>query len=210
MNPGPSLLVEYGKSEAEVKQLFSKVDDEHAALARAAAVKDPSARAEALEPFAAHEFYFLRQAVFDALRDCGRAALPTLRRMLRDETKLTTHGDVIEALAEVGGDDVGEELTRVVGEELAFWKTTAPGLKRGWWNEFKDTEPSNLADRYMRLYAALGGLKKLRHEGAYAVVAELRDFWRSWPQLDDPSGLNQMSEVCDEILGERGSPSKRR
>jgi len=32
------------------------------------------------------------------------------------------------------------------------------------------------------------------------VVTEFRDFWRSLPQLDDKSGLNQMSEECDKIL----------
>lgn len=204
MNPGPTVLVDNRRSEGEVKSVFSEVDEEHAALERAAAVKDPAARAEALEPFTARELYLSRLAAFEALRGCGRAALPTLRRMLGDETRMKTHAEVVETMTEVGGADVGEELTRLVGEELAFWKAKGPGLKRGWWNEVDETEAGNLRDRHMRLYAALRGLKKLRHEGSHAVVAELRDFWRSWPQLDDPGGLNQLSEACDEILRDRG------
>jgi hypothetical protein len=210
MNPGASILIDYGKSEGEMNKIFSEIDADHASLERAAAVKDPAARAEALEPFTAHEVYLASEAAFEGLRGCGRAALPTLRRLLLDETKLKMHEQVIETMSEIGGEDVGEELTRVVGEELTFWKATAPGLSKDWWNHFNVPETEDLRDRYSKLYAALLGLKKLKHAGSYAVVAELRDYWRSLPQLDDGDEENQITTACNELLGARGnSPAKR-
>ena len=32
------------------------------------------------------------------------------------------------------------------------------------------------------------------------LMAELRDFWLSLPQLNDPSGLNQMAKECDHLV----------
>lgn len=43
-------------------------------------------------------------------------------------------------------------------------------------------------------------LKKLKAVSCKALVIELRDFWRSLPQLEDKSGLDQMSKECDSIL----------
>lgn len=209
MNPGDSILVDYGKSEGEVKTLFSEVDDERAALERAAAVKDPAARAEALEPFTTKELYLTREAAFEALRACGRAALPVLRGMLHDSARLKTHEAVVKTMTEIGGGDVGEELTRIIGEELTFWKATGPGLKRGWWNEINEPETEDLRDRYMKLYAALRGLKKLGNEGSHAVVAELRNYWLSLPQLDE-DGTDSITVACDEILGGRSNSHTRR
>jgi hypothetical protein len=209
MNPGDTILIDYGKSESEVKTIFSEVDGERDALERAAAVKEPAARAEALAPFTARESYLTRAAAFDGLRACGRAALPVLRGMLRDRERLQSHAQVIETLTEIGGPDVGEELTRAVAEELAFWKARGPGLKHGWWNRVNEPEMEALRDRYMKLHAALLGIKKIGDEGSHAVVAELRDFWRFWPQLDDRSGLHQLTKTCDEILGVRGNSTRR-
>lgn len=203
MNPGPSILIDYGKSEGEINKIFSEMDDEHASLARASAVKDPAARAEALETFTASEQFPARDAAFEGLRGCGRPALPTLRRLLRDETRLKTHDLVIKTMSDIGGEDVGEELTRVVSEELSFWKATAPGLKEGWRNQFKGPETEDLYDRYTKLYEALLGLKKLKYAGSYAVVNELRDYWRSLPQLNDRDEQDQITLACDELLGRR-------
>jgi hypothetical protein len=130
--------------------------------------------------------------------------------MLRDPKRSKAHSAVVEAMTEIGGPDVGEELTSLLDEELAFWRATGPGLKRGWWNHVAQPETEDLRDRYMKLYAALLGLKKLGHEGSHAAVAELRDFWHLWPQLDEV-GTDPITAACDEILGGRGdSPTRRR
>src|SRR5215213_2001906 len=43
MNPGDTILIDYGKSEGEVKTIFAEVEGERDALEHAAAVKDPAA-----------------------------------------------------------------------------------------------------------------------------------------------------------------------
>jgi hypothetical protein len=202
MNPGDSILIRLGKSEGETRDRFSEVVALHDSLNRAATIRDASARAEALEQFTASELYLAREAAFEGLRGCGRAAPPVLRRMLHDRSRLKVHGQVIKVMAEIGGEGVGEELTAVVGEELDFWRATAPGLGEGWWNEINKPETELLRDRYTRVYDALLGLKRLKYAGCRAVVTEFRDFWRSLPQLEDRGGLNQMSEACDEILSQ--------
>jgi len=39
-----------------------------------------------------------------------------------------------------------------------------------------------------------------RYRPATLTAAELRDFWLSLPQLNDPSGLNQMAKECDHLV----------
>jgi hypothetical protein len=86
--------------------------------------------------------------------------------------------------------------------ELDFWRNTAPGLKQGWWNghglEQKQVGP--LQDRYSRTLEILYSLRKLKPPACKNQVAEFRDYWRSLPQLEDTSGLNQMSQACDAVL----------
>jgi len=126
--------------------------------------------------------------------------------MLYDESMLNVQGEVIKSLAEVGGEVVGDELTQVVKEEMEFWKTKGAQLKQGWWNEVNKPETGVLRNRYGRVLEALYSLRKLKFAGCREVVTEFRDFWRSLPQLEDKSGLNQMSEECDNVL--RGLASK--
>jgi hypothetical protein len=54
----------------------------------------------------------------------------------------------------------------------------------------------------MKLIAALAVLRELKYRDSQTAVTELRDFWKSLPQLEDRSGLNQMSERCDGMLKE--------
>jgi hypothetical protein len=45
-------------------------------------------------------------------------------------------------------------------------------------------------------------LRHARFADGKATVTAFRDYWRSLPQLEDRSGLNQMSEECDQLLAE--------
>ena len=98
------------------------------------------------------------------------------------------------------GKGVGDELTQIVRDELEFWKATGPRLKQGWWDEIDQPETEGLRNRYGRVYTALYSLRKLGFSGCKDIVIEFRDFWRSLPQLDDKSGLNQIGDECDKIL----------
>jgi len=72
----------------------------------------------------------------------------------------------------------------------------------GWWNQLNEPETYILLDRYGKVYQALCSLKEMRFAGCRKPVSELRDLWRSFPQMqmEDSSGVDHMSQVCDEIL----------
>jgi len=122
--------------------------------------------------------------------------------MLSDQSLVVLHAEVVESLAVAGGEKVGDELTAVVRKELEFWRAIGPTLQEGWWNDFPQLERFRLRDRYGKVFESLAALRKLKFPGCREVVTELRDFWRSQPQLEDKGGLNQMSQECDEILRE--------
>jgi hypothetical protein len=202
MNPGDSILTGYEDSEKEIRDRAFEVMHLQETENAAAAIDDESKRAEALAPFALSELYYARDLAFAELQTCGRTGLPVLRRMLGDQSFLKVHSEVIKYLAAAGGDEVADELIAIVTEELGFWKETGPRLKHGWWNDINKPETEVLRNRYARVLEALYSLRKLRVASCKEVVTEFRDFWRSLPQLDDKSGLDQMSEECDKILRE--------
>lgn len=207
-NPGPSILVPLGRvydpigSEEETKTLASDMIRTQAALARAAAIENPIQRAQALRPFVDFPHVFAWHEAFAELSKCGKAALPVLTAMLRDNRLLPKHGHVIKALGKAGGTTVGAELTRLVETETRFWKQTAPKLRQGWWNGtgLQRSRTEALQDRYSKLLQALYALQDIRYRGCKGAVIRLRDFWRSLPQLESKTGLNQISEQCDNVL----------
>ena len=200
VNPGDSLLTPLNKSEGELEEQVAQIlkirDDFDRAL-----LLDSEDRAEALGQLVRSEVFPARVAAFEELERCGEAALPVLRELLRDES-LPSHTEVVRIMARVGGDRVGPELAALVESELQHWRQVAPALRPGWWNDIssKPEQTSALRERYSVLLEALRGLKEIRYRGAEGVATELRDFWRSLPQLEDPSGLDQMSKECDSLL----------
>jgi len=205
-NPGPAVLFDLNKSEEELKAVVKDTTETRSALTRAAAIADLAQRANLLRPFVDSKHWYARRMAFAELGKSGPAALPVLRTLLADDAHLPQHTYVVTALGQAGGAAVGPELTKLVETETAFWREKAPKLESGWWNGTgitrADVEP--LRNRYGRLLSELRALKQLKYDGCRTAVVNLRDFWRSLPQLEDRSGLNQMSETCDEVLKSLG------
>lgn len=89
-------------------------------------------------------------------------------------------------------------MTALLKEELAFWRKEAPTLEVGWWNGLKpQAKREQYQNRYGILGPALRTVTELHYVPAREVVQELRDLWVSLPQLNDKSGLNQITEECD-------------
>ena len=105
----------------------------------------------------------------------------------------------MHAYVQAGGAALGEELSERLKNELAFWKATGPSLARGWWNE-DATPDAPLRQRYSVTLEIVRGLGDSRPSSALNAVIELRDLWRSLPQLNDPSGNNQMANECDDLI----------
>lgn len=204
ISPGPSQLGPTGITEAAFKQMVLWPAQTQDALARTEAISNLSQRAEVLRPFVTNKLWFARSDAFDRLGKCGESALPVLRSMLTDTNLLGQHDAVIGTLARVGGMKVGAEMLNVLEAEIKFWKQRAPKLETGWWGGagLSEAEAAALRAHYTKVGAALAVLRDLKYRDSKTAVTELCDFWRSLPQLEDRSGINQMSEGCDEILKE--------
>lgn len=204
MNPGDSVLVPVAKTEKELHDQVDKVIGAWADIAKARALADPGARARALAPLTRAESWDQSAAAFEGLAGCGKDAVPHLREILADASVSGRHSAAIQAFARAAGDDAGPELTRMVETELAFWKETGPKLAKGWWTNSKEIMPTE--NRYGMILEVFRSLRTLRPAACRPVVTEFRDFWRSLPQLEDSSGLNQMSSACDDVLRALDAP----
>ena len=92
---------------------------------------------------------------------------------------------------------VGPEMDQRLRDQLAFWQAAGPALAIGWWNE--DASPhAPLRDRFTETIELVGGLERVRYRPAALTAERLAEYWRSPPQLNDPSGLDQMATECDQ------------
>jgi len=202
MNPGPSELHPSMMSEENLKKSVQEIQATKNALEKAKSVEQPGDRVAALLPLTQSTFVQASRGAMAALGKCGKVALPALKEMIGNNAYF--QGDVIDAIAEASGTDVGQEIKAILEVELAFWKTKGPELEVGWWNGTGYPESweqlDKLRDRYGILNRGLWILRNHPYPPSRELVTEIRDFWTSLPQLDDKSGLNQISKTCEEIL----------
>ena len=214
VNPGPSVLVKFSSFEwsrtrskweetamtiASLRTRADHVVQIQRELRTAVQIEDVVARAEQLRTFARSGVGPAQSFVFEELGKAGPAALPVLRAMLEDPEYAELRELLMHAYVRAGGAALGEELSARLESELAFWKAMGPSLARGWWNE--DARPNApLRERYFETLEILHGLAGSRPLSAVNTAIELRDFWRSLPQLNDPSGLDQMAGECDRLI----------
>ena len=167
-------------------------------MAAAVAETDGHARALRLEPFVKSKMFPARRQALEELGKCGPSAVGTIGEMLDDPAFLKA-SELVDAMVKAGGKAVGDELNRRFERDVAFWERTGPSLRQGWWNE-DPTPNSPLRNRYGQTYRLVVGLEKIHYAGALNTAIELRDLWRSLPQLNDPSGLNQMAQACEALI----------
>jgi hypothetical protein len=211
MNPGPSLLTRIDGPEAKMKTKVVEIVHLQESLTKVAAIPAAEERATKAAAYVRSDNYFARKEAYRILADCKASAVPILRKMLQDEP--TGGSATIDALAAAGGSAVAPEFVQILDHESAFWKARAPTLEKGWWNGagLQWSEVESLRDRYCRVLSVLGGLRQMKFQGSRKSVQAFRDSWRSMPQLEDSSGLTQMSQACDEVLkalDQNGNPSK--
>lgn len=140
-------------------------------------------------------YWHERKEAFAALGACGQASLGPLRDMLRDDRY--EQSDLVRAIADAAGPDAGKEMTAILQDELAYWKTTAPTLKSGWWNADPAERRQLLRNRYDLLDTPLRVLTKLPYQPSRDIVVQVRDFWSSLQQL---SNVSQITEECNQVL----------
>ena len=200
-NPGPSLLSAWNISLAEVHARVTEVIHIQQALAAAINVREGGTRAERLKPYVQSDLLPAKRLALEELGRCGPSALRTIREMLDDPSFADEAEDLIKAYSEAGGEAAAEELDARFREALSFWRATGPTLSPGWWN--RDVTPhAPLREKYGQTIQLIRGLELAHYSAALGTAIQLRDLWRSLPQLNDPSGLKQMAGECDKLVEE--------
>jgi hypothetical protein len=198
INPGPSLLIPWDMAERAFRSRIREIVKTRTALDDAVVLNDPEKVSAAVSALVKSAPEFTHEMIL-ALRDAGPKALPTLRKMLRDDSLGWHQSFVPEAMAKAAGASVGAELTDVLKQELAFWKKTGPSLKKGWWNgvglKWENVDP--LRNRYGKALGMVRALQETRFAPCRETVIAFRDHWRSLPQLRE---VDQMEQACDEVL----------
>jgi hypothetical protein len=199
MNPGPSVLTRLDTSLQKMKDRVGEVNRIHQKLVDVIGIGNSDARAQGLKPYVRSEIYEAQRLALNELGKCGPAAVETIRGMLNDPAFGDQAAELVKAFVEAGGETVGEELTSRLQQELAFWQATAPSLSQGWWNQ--DPAPhAPLRERYSQTFQLILGLERTHYTPALITAKNLGNFWRSLPQLNDSSGLNQIAEECDKLV----------
>ena len=198
-NPGPSVLIKLRLDEKEMLARIRKFVAGQDDLKRIDKMKNKSVAAKQAAAYINSKFIYLRQDALKVLGNCGQAALPILLQILADPQKSDIHSKVVGAMALIKGSNVDNKLTELFEQDVALWQKTGPKLKRGWWNGTGLSPKMNrrqLRNLYSRTLAYVYALKKRHVTQARKPLDRFHSFWRSLPQLDDPSGLNQMSQEC--------------
>lgn len=199
MDPGPSTLQPFDVQEEKLRERVEQVIQTQQRLTDIIQVKNGAERAVALKPYLRSDILPARQFAEDELQKCGTEAVPIIRSMLDDEAFVTESDALVKALVRAGGIAEGNDLTVRLGQDLDFWRTVGPQLHQGWWND-DPTPESPLRNRYAQTLELVRGLDEIHFAGALSTAVALRDFWHSLRQLDDPTGLNQMTDECDKFI----------
>ena len=201
VNPGPSVLVPLGMSLDKMRNRVREIDRIQLELAKVTAIENGTARAGGLKVYVRSGIFEAQQLALSELRKSGPNALLAIREMLSDPAFVDEGTELVKAFAEAGGESVGEELNLRLQEQVRFWQATGPTLSVGWWNQ--DATPhAPLRERYTQTWELVLALERVHYRPASATAKQLGAFWRSLPQLNDASGLNQMATECDKLVAE--------
>jgi hypothetical protein len=200
INPGPSILLSMGSySLQQLKERVAKVTDTRDEMQSILDIPEGERRVQLLKPYVHSDVIWAQQLAIQELGKSGPAAVPTIRAMLDDSAYTEQAPELIDAMVEAGGTTVGTDLSLRFERKVAFWASTGPSLKQGWWNE-DPTPHAPLRLQYSETYQLIIGLQKTRNKDSLAPAKQLYDLWVSYPELNDPSGLNQMSLECEKLI----------
>ena len=196
-HPGSQFLYEVRDETLEtLRRRVAEVKNIQENITAATTIGDGTERAEYLKPYVRSDVYLARYAAMDELAKCGAVAVPTIRRMLDDTAFVNERPDLIRTLIRAGGDSVGEDLTRHLQSELAFWTATGPTLAKGWYLQDSIPHPP-LLRHYAETLELIRGIEETHYFPALNTVVRVRDFWRSLAQRDGTTGL---PDYCDKVI----------
>ncbi len=194
-NPGPLNVTRLSKSLDDLKQLVGDRSTGANELSTALRISEPAERARALAPWTEHREHRQREKAFMALAACGVVAVPHRREILANDELSDRHYLTVTAMALAGGNSVGEELTKMLRDELAFWKTQVPSIKAESWNEL----PGHLRLRHGKLSQILWALDWMRYPDAKDLVVSVRANWLK-SRMHHRVSVGEILSCCDAYL----------
>lgn len=199
VNPGPSVLAPWDMGLEKMKDRVREICRIQVEMAKVIAVEDSAARAEGFKVYVLSDVREAQQFALSEPGKSGPKALTTIREMLHDPAFADDGAELVRAFAQAGGESVGEELAQRLQEQLTFWQATGPTLSLGWWNQDPNSH-APLRNRYVQTLELVRALERVHYRPASITAEQLGNLWRSLPQLNDPSGLNQMVTECDQLV----------
>jgi hypothetical protein len=186
-------------SEAKLRDRVAEITGIQADL-ESPSMENADVRARRLQSYVQSDLLPARQFALEALGKLGPSATATIRGML-DDTAFALHADeLIKAYVTAGRETVREDLNIRLRNELEFWRAKGPALPKGWWNQIETPGLDLLRSRYLRTFQLVLALQRVHYSEAATTARELSVFWKSLPQLNDPSGINQMANECDKLI----------
>lgn len=201
-NPGPTTLINLARTEDALLARLREIVAAQADLNRIETMTDKAVGAKQAVKYIDDQCRDVRKYAFTVLGRCGHSSISLLQEILQDPKRSGLHEEAVRAIALVDGRDVDDILVQGFKQEILLWEKLGPSLQCGWWNgtglDWNDVLRHR--DNYGRTLAYITAFQSRPLESAREALDQFRRFWRSLPQLEDPSGLTHMSEACDAAI----------
>jgi hypothetical protein len=198
-NPGPAEVGDLSLDADGLKKAVERYVRTETALVKAKAEQDVGKKVAVLAEVINGDFDKKDEA-FAELGDRGDKAVPVLRKFVQGPPNFQ-QPSAVAALARAGGKDVVPELTKMLNQELDYWKKTGPTLEKGWWQ-------SGQGEPWMR-YNKLGALVQVyaaHHDADLRKAVEAtRDLFRKLPAFEEDKGISRVADECDRVLDGKGN-----
>ena len=162
----------------------------HVLLVLTLSLPPAAERAEAMAHEFGHGSHVQDGAALRAWRECGPAAVPTLRRLVLEESLLPRHEELLETLVAAGGKAAIPVLQEALRDDRLYWHNLGLNI------DAIDAVP---AARLRRLAAVLGHLAALGASDD-GTVAELHTFFTEHPIYRGHEGSVSVVRAANRVL----------
>ena len=195
--PGPThvMKLSYMSTVSQLRKHVQMVLDSDRLLQEAKEAKLPKQKV-ALCSRIIDGHYLNKDEALAILGKCGKPAVSVLREYVNGMPASHERARAIPAFAEAGGRPVLTELTKMLKDELAYWKETAPTLKKGWWSGTGGVAWV----RHSRVAHLAVVFRRNPFPPAKSTLVSLRDLFRSTPAVENDQRIGSVSEQLSKAI----------
>ncbi len=204
-NPGPSLLLDQGKSEAEMKREVGEMTKTQDALLAVRKLENNASRAAQVRRFADSEPFYGQSEAFNILAGCGKEGVSVLVDILRrHDRSMTNYHEIVRAIAVAAGPEADALFTETIRQETVFLRERTRTLPEAWWTPggLNGTEAAEFRHHYHKTWYVLYHLQKTSSVRSREAVNRLKQFLDSLPEPDEETWVVYLIKACDGVLME--------